>query len=100
MGVFYILHSRSINRFYVGSCMKIEERLFEHNTGKYSNAYTKRAKDWEIYLTIENLEFDVVRKIETHVKKMKSKKYIQNLKAHLDLQMKLVERFARAGSSR
>ena len=93
MATFYILYSKSINRYYIGSCLEIEKRISEHNNGKYIRSFTKRANDWEIYLIIENLEFDASRQIEVYVKSMKSRKYIEKLKQYPELQLSLIKRF-------
>ena len=100
MAIFYILHSKSIDRFYIGSCLDLEKRISEHNSGKHTQSFTKRANDWEKYFIIENLEYGVSRKIESYVKSMKSKKYIENLKQFNELQLSLIKRFESAGSSR
>ena len=75
----YILYSQSADRFYTGSCLNFEKRLSEHSSGKYGNAYTAIANDWITYLIIDDLDYHQARSIERHIKKMKSKKYIQNL---------------------
>lgn len=31
MATFYILHSKSIDRNYIGSCLVLEKRISEHN---------------------------------------------------------------------
>ena len=62
--------------------------------------HSQRANDWEKYFIIENLEYGVSRKIESYVKSMKSKKYIENLKQFKELQLSLIKRFESAGSSR
>jgi hypothetical protein len=40
------------------------------------------------------------RKIESYVKSLKSRKYIENLKQYEELQLSLIKRFDSAGSSR
>ena len=42
----YIIHSRRLNRFYVGSTVNIEKRLREHNAG-YSLS-TRAGCPWEL----------------------------------------------------
>ena len=69
-------------------------RFQEHLNGTYRNAYTKKTADWEVYLEIENLEYRQARAIEKHVKSMKSKKYIQNLRKYPEMIEKLVSRYA------
>jgi putative endonuclease len=77
MATFYILHSKSIDRYYVGSCLDLEKRISEHNSGKHTRSFTKRANAWEKYFIIENLEYEVSRKIESYVKSMKSKNILK-----------------------
>ena len=57
----------------------MELRLKEHRNGKINHAFTKRSDDWVIHFSIYDLEYEVARKIEVHIKKMKSRKYIKNL---------------------
>ena len=100
MAIFYILYSKSIDRYYIGSCLNLEKRILEHNSGKHDRSYTKRVSDWELYFVIDNLEYKVSRKIESYVKSMKSRKYIENLRKIDELKLNLITRFACAGSSR
>ena len=79
MATVYILHSLTINQYYIGSCLDLTQRLAEHLSKKNSAAFTKRADDWKVFLTIENLEYAHARKLERHIKKMKSRKYLENL---------------------
>ena len=79
MATVYILHSIKLNKYYTGSCNDITQRMEQHLSKSYGSAYTKNTEDWEIYLMIENLEYEQARQIETHIKKMKSKIYIENL---------------------
>ena len=79
MATVHILHSLTINQYYIGSCLNFPQRLAEHLSNKNSTAFTKRATDWKVFLTIENLEYAHARKLERHIKKMKSRKYLENL---------------------
>ena len=76
MAQVYILYSQSIDGYYIGSCKDIEIRLQDHNTGLHTNNFTSRAKDWEIYFLVDDLKYAQARKIEKHIKRMKSKTYI------------------------
>ena len=51
----------------------------EYKQKKYQGAYTKNSDDWELYLSINDLEYKQARSIESHIKRMKSKVYIENL---------------------
>ena len=92
----YILFSASLNRFYIGSTiLEPKERLQKHLEQFYGNRkFTASAKDWELYLEIPCESIDVARKTEKHIKRMKSQKYIQNLKKYPALVGKLRQRFS------
>lgn len=85
MNCVYILYSISIDTFYIGETVDIEKRLEEHNTRYYSTSFTKQVTDWSLYHVIECDSRVQARKIEAHIKRMKSKKYIQNLKKYSEI---------------
>ena len=89
----YIIHSISLDRYYVGETKDIEERLEQHNSGFYNSAFTRKAKDWTLYFYLECNSRTQARKIEAHIKNMKSKKYIQDLKKYPDIALKLLNKF-------
>ena len=86
----YILFSNRINRFYIGSCLNLDERLDQHKNRVFPDSFTSVADDWELFLSFENLEYNHARAIEMQIKKMKSSKYIRNLKLYEDLRNKLI----------
>jgi len=79
MAIVYILFSASANAYYVGSCEDLQLRLNDHNSGKYPGSYTRKATDWEVYLSIPDLSYSQARNIEQHIKRMKSRVYLENL---------------------
>lgn len=79
MAVVYIIHSEILNKFDTGSCLDFDQRLLQHNNHSFDVGFTHRANDWGKFVVITNLEYQQARKIERHVKKMKSRKYISNL---------------------
>ncbi|MBL7931079.1 MAG: GIY-YIG nuclease family protein [Bacteroidia bacterium] len=89
MAYLYILYSKSINRFYTGSCLDFDKRFIEHQKIKDPTGFTAKASDWEEYLVIDNLFYEQARKIEKHIKRMKSAKYIVNLNKHPEIIEKL-----------
>ena len=93
MNYVYILFSETLNQFYVGESMDMEERLEQHSSGFYNSAYTKKASDWTLYYLIKCINREQARKIETHIKKMKSKTYIQNLKKYPEITEKLKNKY-------
>ena len=75
----YILFSEKLNRFYVGTTDDPDRRWFEHNSGTFDDAFTRKGIPWTLFLIIDGLESNQAYKIEQHIKKMKSRKYFQNL---------------------
>ncbi|MFN3752571.1 GIY-YIG nuclease family protein [Flavobacterium sp.] len=73
----YIIFSKSLNKYYVGSCQNIDERLDDHLNSR--SKYTKSAKDWEFkYSEVFSSRSEAYQR-EMRIKKMKSRIYIENL---------------------
>jgi putative endonuclease len=82
----YILYSKSINRYYIGHTSDIEKRLKLHNSGYFGGkSYTYKASDWDIFLIIPCDTMEQAVFIESKIKKMKSRKYIENLKKYPEM---------------
>jgi putative endonuclease len=79
MATVYILKSEKLNRFYIGSTIDLENRIEQHLSKMIKGSYTSTADDWKLFLKIENLSHQQARKIELHIKKMKSRIYYSNL---------------------
>ena len=88
----YILFSETDNKYYIGETNNLERRLEEHLSHFFENSFTKIAEDWELFLKIECKDIFEARKIERHIKKMKSKKYLENLKKYPEIIKKLKEK--------
>jgi putative endonuclease len=73
----YIIYSVTINKYYVGSCQDVEERLQDHLNSR--SKFTKVAKDWELKYFETFLTRSEAYQREMQIKKMKSRKYIENL---------------------
>ena len=93
MAAVYILYSSSADIFYTGSSKDIDLRLSYHQNKEFLNSFTAKYNDWELYFLINQLDITTARKIEVHIKKMKSRLYIQNLKNYPEMVEKLIERF-------
>ena len=89
----YILYSAKLNRFYVGSTSDLNERMQFHMSAA-SNKFTAKAKDWDIFLNFSCDHKNQALAIERHIKSMKSKVYIQNLKKYPEMVLKLKEKYA------
>ena len=95
MASVYILHSKSLDRFYTGSTeLRPEERLGMHLAKHYGDTkFTSAANDWELFLAIECKSLKQVQSIEKHIKRVKSSIYIRNLRIYPDVIIKLKERY-------
>lgn len=99
MAYCYILKSES-GTFYTGSCQNLEQRLEQHRSGLFENSFTATIKEqWLLFLCIDNLSYEQARLIERHIKNMKSKRYIENLKRYPELVGKLKTRYTEGPGS-
>ena len=67
----------------------VAKRINFHLEPTENRKFTAKAKDWKIFLTIDNLSKEQASKIEIHIKKMKSKIYIENLLKYPEFIQKL-----------
>ena len=73
----YILYSSKLDKYYVGSTTDMPRRLEEHNRGK--EKFTRTGCPWIlVYVEIFTDLLDARRR-ELHIKKQKSRKYIETL---------------------
>ncbi|MCK4920916.1 MAG: GIY-YIG nuclease family protein [Bacteroidales bacterium] len=82
-----------MDTYYTGSCLDLEKRLIQHKDKEFSSSFTSKADDWKLFLKIDGLEYNQARKIEAHIKKMKSKEYIKNLVKYPDIVKRLKQKF-------
>ena len=88
MAFVYVLFSEKLNKFYIGFTTNLEERLEFHQTAE-NRKFTYNAKHWTVFLTIICDSNAQGLRIEKHIKSMKSKVYIQNLKKYPEMIEKL-----------
>jgi putative endonuclease len=91
--VVYILYSATIDAFYIGQTEALAQRLEAHIRHDFTLSFTRRASDWLIYLVIECSSRKQAVNIEAHIKRMKSRVYLQNLKNYPEIISKLKTRF-------
>ena len=94
MASVYILYSKKVDKFYIGSCLNLANRIEEHNNGLFPDAFTRISNDWELFISFDDLEQETARKIEKHIKLMKSRKYILNLKKFPEIWHKLLQKYS------
>ena len=73
----YIIFSKSLNKYYVGSCQDIKTRLDDHLNSR--SKFTKTAKDWGLKYSEEYNTRSEAYQREMKIKKMKSRIYIEKL---------------------
>ena len=89
----YVLFSKKVNSYYIGETSDLKNRLQWHNSGEFKKAHTKIANDWNVFFVIHCKDCVQARKIEKHIKAMKSKIYLENLKLHPEISLKLLEKY-------
>ena len=90
----YILYSISADKYYVGETKDLNERLFLHRVKTFKKSSTKIADDWAVYWSHDCGSLLVARRVEKHIKQMKSRKYYRDLKQHPDIINKLIARLS------
>ena len=93
--IVYILHSSKLNRFYTGSSELAASERLELHLNKYygNNKFSAKADDWKLFLAIDCSNKSQAPAIEKHIKKMKSSKYINNLKQYPEMIDKLLDKY-------
>jgi putative endonuclease len=91
----YILFSRKLNRYYIGSTeLKPEERLELHLTKFYgASKFTANTDDWNLKFSIPCESATQARKIESYIKKMRNRKYLEWLISEPKAIQNITERF-------
>jgi putative endonuclease len=73
----YILQSMKDFSFYVGQCNDLDKRMSKHYDGM--SKYTATKRPWRlVYFEMYNSRSDAIKR-ENQIKKMKSKKFIEEL---------------------
>ena len=93
MHTVYIIYSPSIDKYYIGETVDAQGRLERHNSKHYEQSYTRQADDWSLKLVLYCEDILHAKRIEKHIKSMKSRVYIENLISYSEMQHKLISRF-------
>jgi putative endonuclease len=90
----YILYSPFIDKYYIGSCNDLEERLGQHRNKDFDRSFTAmKADDWQLFFSVSDLGYEQARAIEFHIKKMKSRKYLNDLKSYPEIIERLKQKY-------
>lgn len=92
---FYVYVIRSIKdaSYYIGSTYDTLKRLKWHNDKDRNQGKSRNKIPWEYHLILEVRNKTIGLKIEQHIKRMKSRQYVDNLKKYPEMQKKLIDRF-------
>lgn len=90
----YVIKSLVDDSFYVGETAELEKRLHLHNSEELNIGFTKNKIPWEYHFVLKVKNKCVAKKIERHIKKMKSRKYLNNLVVFPEIGNKLVQRYS------
>ena len=96
MASVYILYSKSLNQFHIGSTKNLQQRLTYHLQKEFKGSYTVKANDWELFFEISDLSLTTAIKIEAHIKRMKSRKYLTDLKEYPEMKERLIQKYNNA----
>jgi len=77
MAYMYILYSEKLDKYYTGSCINIERRIYEHNIGH--SKFTSKGIPWVIVYKEEYQTAEEAGQRERKIKQMKSRKYIEEM---------------------
>ena len=76
MHYFYIIFSKSKDKFYIGETVNISQRIIKHSNHSYKGSFTKIASDWKIAIEYKCKNKDDALFLEAFVKRMKNRKFI------------------------
>lgn len=73
----YILHSKTLDQYYIGHTEDLDDRIFRHNNS--GSKFTKKANDWRLVYKKEYPSRSEAMQMEIAIKKKKSRKFIEIL---------------------
>jgi putative endonuclease len=87
----YILYSDRSDKYYVGYTSDYQNRLIEHNTSS-RDSYTSKHRPWILKVAFECGEDEgATKRIETFIKKQKSRRFIEKMIAEESLSGELAQ---------
>jgi putative endonuclease len=78
----YILYSEKLDKYYVGACIDMDRRFYEHNIGH--SKFTSLGIPWKLMYTETFETLPAAKKREMEIKRKKSRKYIETLIGKVD----------------
>lgn len=90
----YIIKSKKDGSFYIGETSDLEKRLHWHNSEELNIGFTKSRNPWEYHFTLKVDDKQIAKKIERHIKNIKSRQYLENLVRFPEIASKLIEKYS------
>ncbi|MGB5692191.1 MAG: GIY-YIG nuclease family protein [Flavobacteriaceae bacterium] len=90
----YVIQSLLDKSFYVGRTSNLERRLEYHNSIKKNIGETRKRIPWKYYFVLEVGNPGIASKIERHIKRMKSRIYIENLVKYPEIGERLFKKYS------
>ena len=90
----YVIQSLKDGSFYIGKTSDLKSRLIFHKDIKLNEGVTKRKIPWQYFFTLPVDNALIAGKIEKHIKKMKSRRYIINLVKYPEMAEMLIKRYS------
>ncbi|NND14901.1 MAG: GIY-YIG nuclease family protein [Eudoraea sp.] len=90
----YIIRSLKDGSFYTGMTRDISTRISLHNSYILNKGITKRKIPWKYFFILETDNKRTALLSENHIKRMKSKAYIENLKKYPEIAQKLIKKYS------
>ena len=90
--VVYILYSRVLDKFYVGSSGLVELRVEFHQHPLEKRKFTARGSPWELVLELACDSKEHALRLERFIKRMKSADFIRRLIASEQMQKEIINK--------
>ena len=90
----YVIQSLKDNSFYIGRTSDLQKRLEYHNSHQKNLGITRHKIPWKYFFFLEVESSIIADKIERHLKRMKSRIYLQNLSQYPEISEKLIKKYS------
>ena len=88
----YNLYSRVLNKYYVGSSEDVDKRLDFHHNPTERRKFTVRGAPWIIVCTLACDSREHALRLESFIKRMKSRDFIERLISSESMQQDLINK--------
>ena len=89
----YILQSKKTKGYYVGQSENVNSRLIQHNAEDNTH-FTFRDRPWKLMVELECKDRNKAMKLESFIKKQKSKVFIEKVISSIEVQQSLIQKFS------